>query len=82
MSFRKGSNSDANVGLIVVTGVTVGLRLSVELDVGMIVAIVVVVVNVVVVGRNARLVGAVVRSRGRSLSLDLFAVEVPVDKKI
>ena len=82
MSFRKGSNSDANVGLIVVTDVTVGLRLSVELDVGMIVAIVVVVVNVVVVGRNARLVGAVVRSRGRSLSLDLFAVEVPVDKKI
>ena len=82
MTFRKGSNSDANVGLIVVTDVTVGLRLSVELDVGMIVAIVVVVVNVVVVGRNARLVGAVVRSRGRSLSLDLFAVEVPVDKKI
>ena len=82
MSFRKGSNSDANVGLIVVTGVTVGLRLCVELDVGMIVAFVVVVVNVVVVGRNARLVGAVVRSRGRSLSLDLFAVEVPVDKKI
>ena len=70
---------DANlIQLLVVVFVVV----VVVVVVAVVVVIVVVVVNVVVVGRNARLVGAVVRSRGRSLSLDLFAVEVPDDKKI